>query len=421
MKKLFFVSMALGALACAAKPVYIPEASEENIQFAPLAKGESAYVDCGDNTAVIYIGGDKGTEPMRVSDPSALRGNRTRALSTEEYAIGADSTFTFNGSEYVGMIYAGGSTGVVQVVVNESMTIIDHVMHFTDTPVNPDIEMMSTPVQYTSEVKGNIITIKFYQHPRRPAGATDEGQYSHNDNRVKISSFDISVARYGETFEHNDLLATRFSLIDSLGEIDFGNLRYWAKHLYDGNRGENWSKYPAVKSVDMNGNALAMDANRRYRFGIRDNALHLDAANHEAFTVYSDGGSATTGYTPLTITGISVTTNLVTLTFTNDITDFDPSHLMLEWTSDIKEPFVSLFNPTHYSVVGNNTIKVSRSAVTGNCGLFKLSYEGGGSAVAYVSFGVEARFENKVIIKGDDGYHYQLHINGGTISATRVD
>ena len=118
----------------------------------------------------------------------------------------------------------------------------------------------------------------------RKASLTVKVNYtSGNGKFVKLSGFSASCIGIGDVIQANDLKQNKIYIFDRItdengryvnkkfrkktqgesviyddeeedptaGAFDLYELRYWAKHLYDGNRGEHWSKYSAIDHVNM--------------------------------------------------------------------------------------------------------------------------------------------------------------------------
>lgn len=130
--------------------------------------------------------------------------------------------------------------------------------------------------------------------------------YTSGDGKfVKLSNFTAKCRGIGDVEMVNDLTQNKILIYDTLfqeegrsggfrrdpatGKIirgegadelpgfDLANLRKWAKHLYDGNRGVDWSKYPALEHVSM--------SNRWSRYV--DNYAHGPSGN--GYTFAKDG------------------------------------------------------------------------------------------------------------------------------------
>lgn len=99
-----------------------------------------------------------------------------------------------------------------------------------------------------------------------------------NSDWFRLSNFNASTLALGDRVRYTDLEKTKiffkdrewydsgseakrskrldhlnyYSEFDDPEGFDLSEVRYWAKHLYDGNRGENWSVYPAYHDVIFN-------------------------------------------------------------------------------------------------------------------------------------------------------------------------
>lgn len=128
---------------------------------------------------------------------------------------------------------------------------------------------------------------------------------SGNGKFVKMSNFSAKCRGIGDVEMVNDLTQNKILIYDTLfqeegrtgglrrdkatGKIihgddgdelpsfDLANLRKWTKHLYDGNRGADWHKYPALNHVNM--------SNRWFRYV--GNYAHGPSGN--GYTFAKDG------------------------------------------------------------------------------------------------------------------------------------
>lgn len=390
----------------------VPQSSMDALEVAQIQDCEIVQVPNDDNSTVQLYVGDKSGNQRRVVDNSAIRGYRSVELTKNNYAVVASSEFTYSPTTDTWVFQTTQGSGVVAhftVNFDRPYRFLTKSIGYTDEDLN--IELITVAAGFRIERVESATSISLTCYLPAKQGHT---------GRLTINSLRFDVAPIGEDAPVNDLTSNSVEIKDMLGNYNMNMLRYELIHHHDGNRGSDWSKYPATNAIKLAGNRMSFDAWSRYRLGMRDDAVHFDAANKQVFTVYSDGGTPGPGYRPIDISSIACTTNGVDIAFTHDISDFDPDKLIVEYKAKFTDEFEAIFNPTHWTYLSNTSIRVKASALTSTHGLFKLSYDGS-DAVAYIAFDVPARFNDALIIKGDDGYHYQLHINGGTISATRVD
>lgn len=175
---------------------------------------------------------------------------------------------------------------------------------FTDVTLAPGTEFEATETsgyygkfKYTTaqiqviSKDSRIQELDFLYTQREPGGMGDMDKYVVSertityDERIAYIDFKITYSRAGAYFQAekfsakclgvgdvvqvNDLALNKIYFYDKLtdeggrvkssgrfGEVassgfDLYELRYWAKHLYDGNRGNDWSKYDATNNVHM--------------------------------------------------------------------------------------------------------------------------------------------------------------------------
>ncbi len=104
----------------------IPRTSEATMLASPLERGETAYVMENDGTATLYVGDDAG--PLRISDPSALRGVRTVDVPLGKYTVVPDTNWTASATHTNGWNLAARVPAriVVTAVDGADITTLDY-------------------------------------------------------------------------------------------------------------------------------------------------------------------------------------------------------------------------------------------------------------------------------------------------------
>lgn len=142
---------------------------------------------------------------------------------------------------------------------------------------------------------------------------------SGNGKFIRLSNFSAKCRGIGDVEFVNDLTQNKILIYDYLfekegggskrrfdpatgklikgddGELpgfDLSQMRYWAKHLYDGNRGADWSKYPALDHVNMSNRWFRYVGN--YSHGPNGNGYTFAKDGNEFFS-YENGESSGDG------------------------------------------------------------------------------------------------------------------------------
>ena len=421
--------------------VTIPRASIRPISASPLARGETAYVEAesgyvgsdgkftmpmrigrqaikskvgsvGTTYAQMYVGGASG--PLRVIDSSALRGYKLRTLDPSEYAISAGPLFAYDPVAGTYTMASAGPTNSIIITAKDGVTI----------------EEVSIVTEFTGE---GLIPGEFTISANHYEGSVYRWECAFvRAASMIVKKITVKAMDKGEVKWVNDTIDTVFMVHDLLGTYNFNDLRRWTRDLYNGNRGEDWSKYKAVKAVRLNGQAIRFTDDNRFTmsFSAQTN-LVLQAGMHAALEVNVRGGSAIE-YTTFAITGVEIGSGgaqggAVTIDFTTDVVGFDVDNLGVMVCDGLEDNVWLGLAPADFTVSGVSTSGgFTTGTVTIPAGVasdkrfFRLRY---GSAVTdSVDVVLHGRviLKDILILKGTDSKYYQINVNGGTISATEV-
>ncbi len=417
-KPILPIVLIVGLLAGVSSAVTIPRASVRQISAAPLSRGETTYVEMesssGEKYAEMYIGGEVG--PLRVADSSALRGYKLRTLEPSEYSVSASAGWTYNVAAGTYTATQVGQTNAIMVTAKDGV-VIEEVK--IEREVNGTSEMDPTAGIYYAkgETSGNVF---------RWAVAFRGG------SSLVVSKITVTARSQGEVEWVNDTEKIKFTIIDALGRYDLYDLRKYLLHYYDGNRGEDWSKYKAVKPVRMDGQAVRFTDDNRFTMSVGATSnLVLQASMKDAMEVNVRTNGAAISYTTFQITGIDcgsgVSGNPVALDFTCDIANFSAANIGV-CACDKLEDGVWLGLPSADYTVSNistangftsGTVTVTHG-VKADRRFFKLLYGAATSDVIDIVLHGRVIVKDILIIKGTDSKFYQINVNGGTISATEV-
>ena len=373
---------------------FIPETSWRTMQTSPLKPGEAAYIAEPRGTATLYIGGDTGGV-YRVSEPSTIIGNRIEQIPADEMAVVTQNATFSNDCWYVVGV---GVTGTVAYVTRGGEDIIDY-----------DYYSIGAPAGISPE------TGWVYAYPQGPQLKFEilvgEGGWTCVSNVVCFRN-----AR-GDKEIVNDLRWTQYLFEDDSGLWDLGGLRSWVRNLYNGNRGSDWSKYPARQNVDMNRQPLMFDGNRRYTaYQDSETNLVINAGGRKAITVAFHGVSDAAG--AFRCTSFARTNNTVYIGYTIDADAFDPAEVGVQTCETLNGIWTSMSAGTFSATADTVTIP-NQTAMSG---FYRLTYGDETSNTLEIRLTGDVIIEDALILKGTDSNYYKITVgSGGTISATQVN
>lgn len=398
MKRL--VKMAMLCMVFAAYgSAYLPKASVRQIAASPLRHAELCWVENADG-AEVYVGNAEG-KALRATDPAALRGARIRRLKLGEYAVSASSGFTYD-SVRDRYTITTTATNTIIITVPQTYNVTDFGYHVEDVPAQGEL-VSSSPSSAWMERNGNVAVITFVK-----GGAP----------LAYVDNISVYAKEFGDGEGFNDLTLTTFMLRDSMGVIDFANLRHWAAHLYDGNRGEHWANYPAANNVRLAGHKLVFDRQMDYWAGMSAKTqLVVQAGGTDAVHIERLNPTMP-AYTYFAITSIlrDSATDTVTMTYTHDITGFTLEGMRVLVSDDLAGPWFSLPEEDYTATVDTVTVP----NWTGNVGFFKLVYQGAYTDAVRVTLRGSVVVKDALILRGTDSKYYRITVSGGTLTATEV-
>jgi len=390
----FYTAILLAVLASTASAAfYIPETSWRTMQTSPLKPGEAAYIAEPRGTATLYIGGDTGGV-YRVSEPSTIIGNRIEMVPDDELAVVTQNAVWTNGAWYV---FGAGTTGTVAFVTRGGEDILDFDFGSTGAPagISPETGHIF-PYCDGPQLKIEIVV--------------GEGGWTCVSNVVCVRR------AIGDKEVINDLRTTQYIFEDELGIWELGDLRSWAKTLYNGNRGEDWSSYPARKPTNMDGQPLMFAGNRRYQvYQDADTNLVVNAGGRHAITVAFHGASFAPG--AFRCTSFARTNNVVYIGYTIDADNFDPAEVGVQTCATLNGVWDTMAAGTYTATADTVTIPNQ----SGTAGFYRLIYGDTTSNTLDIRLAGNVIIEDALILKGTDNKYYQITVGaGGVISATEV-
>ena len=430
------IASLLAGVSCA---VTIPRASVRQISAAPLSRGETTYVEgqAADEDSVysgvkrlkrqllhsaapamatsfaeMYIGGESG--PLRVIDSSSLRGYKLRTLEPSEYSISAGALFSHDVAAGTYTMTSAGPTNAIVITAKDGVVI----------------ENVSIKTEFTGE---GLIPGEFTCSKNTYDGSVFRWECAFTRAASMIvTKIEVQAMDLGEIKWINDTVETVFTIHDVLGPYNLSDLRRWVRDLYNGNRGEDWSCYKAVKPIRMDGQAVRFTDDNKFTMSISDASnLVLQASMKDALEINVRTNVAAISYTTFWITGLDVGSGSqgdpVALDFTCDIANFSAANIGV-CACDKLEDGVWLGLPAADYTVSNvstangfttGTVTVTHG-VRADRRFFKLRYGAAASDVIDIVLHGRVIVKDILILKGTDSKFYQINVNGGTISATEV-
>lgn len=381
--------------AILAAAAFLPETSPRTILNNPLSPGEVAvYQEKEFTTATIYVGGETG-DVRRVSEPTAIKGYRLELIPEDELSIVWDDSITYSNREW--SIEENSGNIVITTRGGEPIADYSYMQYCGKAGISPANHMVCT-----DNLKDNQLTVYI-----SASGALS----------VDIKALKIWRVAFGDVPYTNDLQKITYTMKDELGEYNLKDLRKWARDLYNGNRGEDWSKYKPKSNVQMEDKTITFGKDVT-RYGIQQSAdsnLVVKAGGYDAVSVKFHGTSTFDGSFAIT-SFEGPADGVVTLTYRIDADEFDPNEIHVFYRERLETGSWSELSTSAYTHNGaTHTITIPNQ--TAASGFYRLSYTGTTSNIIEVRFRGTVIVEDALILKGEDDVYYKITINNGVISA----
>lgn len=261
MKKTITLSLALVSLAACAVELIVPKVDERTILRHPLDESRVAYQELEDGNASLLIGKRGDAHPYRVVDPLTIRGYRVNEIPEKEYSVSYTSGFTYNGAD--NQYVLGSTLNVTNRIVftalgNRQISSYDaYEKNMADTGVG---SMECADVKVEQSERQIIITVVKYR----------TGTYFLQDPVLYGAS-------EGSKFGCTDLVDDLHVVVkDTVGAADLSTWRNWAKHSNDGNLGVDWYKYDALGTIRMKPCVPTPTHNMTNRYDIANHGIVFD-------------------------------------------------------------------------------------------------------------------------------------------------
>jgi len=259
MRKFGLFVFSLSVALAARGGVYLPESSAEQLNAAPLERGQTVWTEAENGLyATAFVGGDGG-KPLIVRDPAALHGYTPTPFASDRYAILPTGDFTVVSNCYT--LAANGKRGTIEIVVADG-TPIHRLRHrFVDNAFmsnNGDWGLATNTVKIT----GNRATITMIS-----GGATDEFWFESLEFLPPGQSAEVKNTL--DTIIPVQFIGHNFRI----GTLDLHKWPHYLLHFWDFNRGEHWANWPATNTVALGENALMW---KSYDIGERNGNLEMN-------------------------------------------------------------------------------------------------------------------------------------------------
>ena len=219
----------------------------------------------------------------------------------------------------------------------------------------------------------------------------------------------------GRVDDVTDLTTLHMPVVDSIGETELGEFRSWAERRWEGNRGEDWSKYPAKTRATMAGKELVLSKTQRFGITGTPTQTVFRAAHHEAIVVKATGSGR--GYWgAFDVARVVQTATGADLLIEQDIDGFNPSLIEVKGGATLN---TNSWQTLSYSyTAADSTLHVVNS---GNVYFYRVFYNGEPVDECSIDFNVPVYIRDALYLKGEDDHTYRITVSGGTLSATAVD
>ena len=277
---------------------------------------------------------------------------------------------------------------------------------------------------------------------------------SGNNKYCRLSNFTTKCRGIGDVELVNDLTQNKIYIYDKLlseegkhsgrprrdqwGNMhsndtpyfDLSDLRYWTKHLYDGNRGEHWANYVALNHIHTSNRWIRTTSDWFSQGPMSTNMYAFAHKGVEYMTFAADEGSGSqhaSQYAGIQIafTAINAGTDETSLDIVIDVpagkTRPPMDTFLVQWKDDLRDPVWTPINCVWTQTDGAGLewhIEVPSvyAQPLNKTGFYRIYLR----SDPYAS---TLKIQAELQVMGSDGYMYKLSWpqGGGTVTATLVD
>lgn len=368
----------------------IPLTSEAQNAISPPASGKMAYRLADGSSAILYIGANGAAIP--IGDPAALRANRVGPYDEALYDIdwGTATVVELNGQT----CYKADSGATITITMLNGEPI-------SEAQIASDYSqgggMMPPSLTQTATINGSTATITV----KTSNGALMTGALVYPPTTSRV----------------NDTNVQDFTIKDILGTYRLSLLRSELINYHNGNRGEDWAKYPAAAQIRTAGNEIYFGDTAGATIRPGDAALAVSVLSRDVLTIQATRGADVPETGTITITDLDIGDTAVTLTATLD--GVDPSSVSLYSATELEAAFV----PTAATVAdkgsGSYAFTVARGAEE-KTHFYQLRADGGIVSAAVRIHG-DLEVSGDLILSSPNGTRWRVTVSdAGALTATEV-
>lgn len=511
MKRGFIVVGLMSLAVLASAKTFLDKTNLDQLNYRVLESGQFAWTE-EDGSAVLYVGSPTEVKNIRVVDPTALRGYRTKNINEEltfnahelfTSTVSSNATkFTYTSSSadeahklikykdlddvgsgevvtgnniskdfcwYVGLFINNGDGTYTPVTnlpdgsivggTNQTVKGVQYAYGYKYIPLRLDVITKDTAIEeldfvYTA-IQGNpmggdanpiVVDRRITYNGRHAIIEVDVTYTSGNGKWCTLSDFSARCKGIGDVEFVNDLTLNKIYIYDDLmneegvsrkrrpGDdelgprgFDLSQLRKWAKHLYDGNRGVDWSKYPALNHLTMS-NRWINSLGGKFAQGPMDNNHYTFAHKGVQYMTYENNEGAPLPQfegVQVAFTDIKTHTETVTLKILIDVpagkTRPAMDTFILQWKDDLLYPIWTPINGVWTQLDTDGLEWQIEVPGVYACAMNKMGFYR-----IYVNsnpLGNKLKITAEIQVIGSDGYMYKLSwpAGGGAVTATLVD
>ena len=376
--------------ACIHADTTIPLTSDAQNAVSPPASGKMAYRLADGSSAILYIGANGAAVP--IGDPAALRANRVGPYDASLYDI---DWGTANAVELNGQTCYKADSGATITITMLNGEPIGKAQIASDYSQGGGMNPPSLSQEATINGSTATITVK------TSAGALMTGAFVYPPTTERV----------------NDTLVQDYTITDILGTYRLSMLRSDLLAHYNGNRGEDWADYPAVRQVRTDGHEVYFGDASGATIRPRDAALAVSVLSRDVLTISATRGADVPETGSITVTDLYIGDTAVTLTATLD--GVDPASVSLYTADELEEAFA----PTAYAVEdkGAGSYAFTTSRNPGESTHFYQLRADGGVVSAAVKIHGDLEVTGDLILTSPNGSKWRVTVSdAGALTATEV-
>ena len=383
MRNSLLISIIFAAAASVAD--ILPRTSSEQNNVNPPPTGVAAYeVHPETASAVLYVGQDGRALP--VVDPNALRSYRSAPIPPERLDVDPGTSTVSKHANGTDLFASTGVQSIIKITVLDGSAIGNVLWEQTVGNM-----LMPGSVDANLTVDGSTAAITY-------TTTNNAGIYN-----VRVYPKTLPIL--------NDTTAADILIQDTLGTFRLSDLRSQLLNRYNGNRGEDWSQYPAKTRVDLNNNIVGFGDSSGIWFATSLGRLDIHAGNVHALSVtgaYNNAPSAAS----ITVTDFDAGAASGTVTLKASAAGIPPEQCLLYTASELSDPFLQ--DPAATRTVNpDGTLTFTTPQQPGERRFYQIRAAGTISATVEIL--------GDFILRSPNGTRWKITVSdAGTLSATKA-